>query len=189
MIILQGFPAPPNTDLIGYHTYIDEAIPPESPYLYGLHPNAEIGFLTMTAENLFRTVFEMQPRDTGGSGGQTVTREEKVTLCHIVQRRIEYHAPAYRHVLYLTGETGVRRDIRKTTRGVQYDGDHGEGRGTDALRNRRLPRMREDELPDDRDQAVVARAGSGSQGRTHHHVGHGGSGERVILGPSSARVG
>lgn len=77
-LCISGFPAPPNTDLVGYHTYIDEAIPPESPYLYGLHPNAEIGFLTMTAENLFRTVFEMQPRDTGNSGGQTVTREEKV---------------------------------------------------------------------------------------------------------------
>jgi len=34
----------------------------------------------MTAENLFRTVFEMQPRDTGSSGGQTVTREEKVIM-------------------------------------------------------------------------------------------------------------
>ncbi|RLU18201.1 hypothetical protein DMN91_008557 [Ooceraea biroi] len=76
--LAPGFSAPPNTDLIGYHAYIDEAIPPESPYLYGLHPNAEIGFLTMTADNLFKTVFEMQPRDTGGSGGQTVTREEKV---------------------------------------------------------------------------------------------------------------
>lgn len=77
-IILEGFPAPPNTDLAGYHAYIDEAMPPESPYLYGLHPNAEIGFLTMTAENLFRTVFEMQPRDAASSGSQTVTREEKV---------------------------------------------------------------------------------------------------------------
>lgn len=74
----EGFPAPPNTDLVGYHGYIDEAIPPESPYLYGLHPNAEIGFLTTTSENLFRTVFEMQPRDAGNSGGQTVTREDKV---------------------------------------------------------------------------------------------------------------
>lgn len=79
-IIFQGFPAPPSTDLIGYHAYIDEAIPPESPYLYGLHPNAEVGFLTMTAENLFKTVFEMQPRDTGSSGGQTVTREDKVII-------------------------------------------------------------------------------------------------------------
>lgn len=78
LISFKGFPAPPNTDLAGYHAYIDEVIPPESPYLYGLHPNAEIGFLTMTAENLFKTVFEMQPRDAGSSGGQTVTREDKV---------------------------------------------------------------------------------------------------------------
>ncbi|XP_066581161.1 dynein beta chain, ciliary [Prorops nasuta] len=76
--LAPGFPAPPNTDLAGYHAYIDEAIPPESPYLYGLHPNAEIGFLTMTSENLFKTVFEMQPRDAGSSGGQTITREDKV---------------------------------------------------------------------------------------------------------------
>lgn len=30
------------------------------------------------SENLFRTVFEMQPRDAGASGGATVTREDKV---------------------------------------------------------------------------------------------------------------
>ncbi|XP_012283270.1 dynein beta chain, ciliary [Orussus abietinus] len=76
--LAPGFMAPPSTDLPGYHAYVDEVLPQESPYLYGLHPNAEIGFLTMTSENLFRTVFEMQPRDSGSSGGQTVTREEKV---------------------------------------------------------------------------------------------------------------
>ncbi|XP_066247509.1 dynein beta chain, ciliary [Euwallacea similis] len=78
LMLAPGFPAPPNTDYQGYHSYIDEILPPESPYLYGLHPNAEIGFLTTTADKLFRTVFEMQPRDAGVSGGSTVTREEKV---------------------------------------------------------------------------------------------------------------
>lgn len=78
LFLAPGFPAPPNVDYVGFHSYIDEAMPPESPYLYGLHPNAEIGFLTTTAENLFRTVFEMQPRDAGASGGATVTREDKV---------------------------------------------------------------------------------------------------------------
>ncbi|XP_014225178.1 dynein beta chain, ciliary [Trichogramma pretiosum] len=76
--LAPGFLAPPNTDMVGFHTYIDEALPAESPYLYGLHPNAEVGFLTTSSENLFRTVFEMQPRDAGSSGGQTVTREDKV---------------------------------------------------------------------------------------------------------------
>ena len=73
-----GFPAPPSTDLNGYHAYIDEALPPESPYLYGLHPNAEIGFLTSTSDTLFKTVLELQPRDSGASGEQTMTKEEKV---------------------------------------------------------------------------------------------------------------
>ncbi|XP_061390860.1 dynein beta chain, ciliary isoform X1 [Musca vetustissima] len=78
LFLAPGFPAPPNTDYQGYHNYIEENMPAESPYLYGLHPNAEIGFLTTRAENVFRTVFEMQPRDAGAGGGATVTREDKV---------------------------------------------------------------------------------------------------------------
>lgn len=112
--MFQGFSAPPNTDLVGYHTYIDEAIPPESPYLYGLHPNAEIGFLTMTAENLFRTVFEMQPRDTGSSGGQTITREEKVIIIFVQKNKINDSLVLF----YFAGETSIGRDNRETTRGV-----------------------------------------------------------------------
>lgn len=76
--LAPGFPLPPNSDFKGYHTYIDDTLPPESPYLYGLHPNAEIGFLTTTSDNLFRTLLEMQPRDSGGEGGGGQTREEKV---------------------------------------------------------------------------------------------------------------
>lgn len=63
---------------MAYHIYIDETLPPESPTLYGLHPNAEIGFLTTTSENLFRTVFEMQPRDSSTGGRAGASREEKV---------------------------------------------------------------------------------------------------------------
>lgn len=58
-------------------------LPSESPVLYGLHPNAEIGFLTSLAENLFKTVFELQPRESGSSSGCGVTREEKVNRIHI----------------------------------------------------------------------------------------------------------
>jgi dynein heavy chain, axonemal len=74
-----GFPAPPNLDYNGYHAYIDDFMPPESPSLYGLHPNAEIGFLTTVAENLFRTIFELQPRDSGSSsGGSAATSREDI---------------------------------------------------------------------------------------------------------------
>jgi dynein heavy chain len=78
--LAPGFLIPQSSDYKGYHAYIDESMPPESPYLYGLHPNAEIDFLTTTSENLFRTVLEMQPRDigtkVGGEGPQS--RDEKV---------------------------------------------------------------------------------------------------------------
>merc|ERR1719419_1323791 len=78
LYLAPGFPIPPNTDYKGYHSYIDECLPPESPYLYGLHPNAEIEFLTKTSENLFRTLLEMQPRDSGSGGGAGASREEKI---------------------------------------------------------------------------------------------------------------
>lgn len=76
--LAPGFPAPPNLDYSGYHSYIDTCLPQESPHLYGLHPNAEIGFLTMTSEHLFKTVFELQPRDMGNTSGVVITREDKV---------------------------------------------------------------------------------------------------------------
>lgn len=85
LLLAPGFNCPPNLDYVGYHSYIDEHLPPESPYLYGLHPNAEIGFLTTTSENLFRTVLEMQPRDSSSSQGGGATREEKVSSCATIK--------------------------------------------------------------------------------------------------------
>uniref|UniRef100_A0A9L0S2Z6 Dynein axonemal heavy chain 17 n=1 Tax=Equus caballus TaxID=9796 RepID=A0A9L0S2Z6_HORSE len=77
ILLAPGFQIPPNLDYKSYHEYIDENLPPESPYLYGLHPNAEIGFLTVTSEKLFRTVLEMQPKETDSGAGTGVSREEK----------------------------------------------------------------------------------------------------------------
>ncbi|XP_040542548.1 dynein axonemal heavy chain 17 isoform X5 [Gallus gallus] len=76
--LAPGFLIPPSLDYKGYHEYIDDNLPPESPYLYGLHPNAEIGFLTVTSERLFRTVLEMQPKESDAVGGSGASREEKV---------------------------------------------------------------------------------------------------------------
>ncbi|XP_045020774.1 dynein axonemal heavy chain 9 isoform X3 [Bubalus bubalis] len=78
LALAPGFPLPGNMDYNAYHQYIDAQLPPESPYLYGLHPNAEIGFLTQTSEKLFRTVLELQPRDSQAGEGAGAVREEKV---------------------------------------------------------------------------------------------------------------
>ncbi|KYO41015.1 hypothetical protein Y1Q_0014129 [Alligator mississippiensis] len=88
MLLAPSFFIPPNLDYKGYHEYVDESLPPESPYLYGLHPNAEIGFLTVTSEKLFRTVLEMQPKESEAGAGTGVSREEKVkaVLDEILER-------------------------------------------------------------------------------------------------------
>lgn len=76
--LAPGFQSPPPSDFVEYHTYIDEAMPPESPYLYGLHPNAEIDYLTLTSGRLFNEVLAMQA--TGGSGDSGgATKEEVVS--------------------------------------------------------------------------------------------------------------
>lgn len=55
----------------------------ESPGLYGMHPNAEIELMTATSDDLFRTLLELQPRDSTTGDGTTQCIEEKVliTLC------------------------------------------------------------------------------------------------------------
>ncbi|XP_060647178.1 dynein beta chain, ciliary [Drosophila nasuta] len=78
--LCPGFPAPPNLEFEGYHSYITEMLPEESPLLYGLHPNAEIGFLTSASEQLLRTIFELQPRESELSTHCGAPREELVKI-------------------------------------------------------------------------------------------------------------
>ncbi|KAG7244136.1 hypothetical protein CRUP_027318, partial [Coryphaenoides rupestris] len=63
LALAPGFVVPSNLDYQGYHGYIDEMLPHESPVHYGLHPNAEIEFLTVTSDALFHTLLELQSPD------------------------------------------------------------------------------------------------------------------------------
>ncbi|KAM4874879.1 dynein axonemal heavy chain 11 [Thomomys bottae] len=78
LMLAPGFAAAPYLDYSGYHQYIEEMLPPESPALYGLHPNAEIEFLTVTSNALFRTLLEMQPRNAVSSEELGQSTDEKV---------------------------------------------------------------------------------------------------------------
>ncbi|NXP60283.1 DYH17 protein, partial [Chloropsis cyanopogon] len=77
--LAPGFMIPPRMDYEDYHQYIDDNLPGESPHLYGLHPNAEMGFLTVTSDRLFRTVLELQPKESEAAGGAGVSREEQAS--------------------------------------------------------------------------------------------------------------
>ncbi|XP_074510014.1 dynein axonemal heavy chain 11 [Sebastes fasciatus] len=78
LFLCPGFLAPPFMDYSGYHSYIDEHLPSENPTLYGLHPNAELECLTVTSDNLLRTLLELQPQDSSRGEGATQSSEEKV---------------------------------------------------------------------------------------------------------------
>lgn len=67
----QGFKSPDSTKLeyVQYVKYIEERFPPEQPQMYGLHPNAEIGFLTNQGISIFRTIREIAGGGGGGGGG------------------------------------------------------------------------------------------------------------------------
>jgi len=63
--LAQGFKSPaPDKDYEDYKVYIEEEFPTETPVLFGLHNNAEIGFLLASADMLFTTI-----TDLSGSGG------------------------------------------------------------------------------------------------------------------------
>ncbi|XP_042285828.1 dynein axonemal heavy chain 11 isoform X2 [Thunnus maccoyii] len=78
LALAPGFVVPSNLDYQGYHDFIDEMLPHESPVHYGLHPNAEIEFLTVTSDNLFHTLLELQSPDAVMGEGASQTLEEKV---------------------------------------------------------------------------------------------------------------
>merc|ERR1711988_2018508 len=65
----------------GREVYIKgiEAMPgieAQTPEVFGLHPNAEIDYLTNASNKLWRDLIDLQPRQAGGGGG--ITREEYI---------------------------------------------------------------------------------------------------------------
>lgn len=63
-------PDPQKFDREAYRKYIEERLPPESPNMFGLHPNAEIGYLTTQGEQLFSFILTVQGGGSSGSGGK-----------------------------------------------------------------------------------------------------------------------
>lgn len=86
MKVIDGWHSHPSPHLQGYHDFIDEMLPHESPVHYGLHPNAEIEFLTVTSDNLFHTLLELQSPDAVMGEGASQMLEEKVatSTCSVI---------------------------------------------------------------------------------------------------------
>jgi dynein heavy chain len=67
-----GYTSAPNLSHSKLVEYIQEGMGPETPVMFGMHANAEIGFRTDQSDTLCAYVFDLQPRTTGGGGGSSM---------------------------------------------------------------------------------------------------------------------
>merc|ERR1719387_56574 len=75
LTMTQGFRSPDPTRMPGkesYLNFVDEKLPQESPNMFGLHPNAEIGYLTNLGDGLCFTILSC----SGGGGGGGASKED-----------------------------------------------------------------------------------------------------------------
>lgn len=65
-----------------YIEHIEENLPPETPLAFGMHPNAEIDFMTTQCTTLFKTLVELQPKEAASdeSGGGDIKVEKSKEL-------------------------------------------------------------------------------------------------------------
>lgn len=71
LTLMPGFksPDPAKFERSNYANYIEEKLPIEQPAMFGLHPNAEIGYLTQLGESLFATILSVSGASAAGGGG------------------------------------------------------------------------------------------------------------------------
>ena len=70
-------PDPSKFDYEAYAKYIEEKLPIESPPMFGMHPNAEINYLTATGDRIFSTIIDVSGV---ASGGENVRKKEDIVL-------------------------------------------------------------------------------------------------------------
>mgnify|MGYP001014303478 CR=1 FL=1 len=76
MTMAQGFKGlnPETNNRDAYIKYINEKLPTETPMMFGLHLNAEIGYLTSQGETLFETILSVQGGGAGGGSAASVVK-------------------------------------------------------------------------------------------------------------------
>eukprot|EP00762_Andalucia_godoyi_P000034 ANDGO_02412.mRNA.1 Dynein-1-alpha heavy chain len=83
---------PPNSGIEKLHrdvyaSRIEEMMLVNSPEVFGLHPNAEIGYLTASSQQLWTDLIELQPRVGGAAGG--ISREDYIAqVARSIQEKI-----------------------------------------------------------------------------------------------------
>merc|ERR1740133_686225 len=106
-----GFPSPPTIATFkGYLEYIEETIERETPAAYGLHPNAEINFMTAQANDLFGSIADLRRRGHHVDGGarQADARRHPREAARPVRHDGDRGAHRRSHALHLRLPAGGR---------------------------------------------------------------------------------
>ena len=90
MELSPGYTLPAFNNYQDAKDLIETTTPHESPLLYGLHANAEIGFRTLQANMLFATINELQPKQSGGAGSDP-SEDVRVKLEEIMGGLVDPH--------------------------------------------------------------------------------------------------
>lgn len=90
-------PDPAKYDYEAYRKYIEEKLPAEVPQMFGMHPNAEIGYLTAQCDTIFDTIMSIQ----GGSGAGAGSGDD--TTMNLIMD-LKNRAPAEYSMLDITGK-------------------------------------------------------------------------------------
>jgi len=71
MILAPQFrsPDPSKFNYDDYRNFIETKLPAEQPIMFGLHPNAEINYLTSMCDSVFNTIMNISGKIGGGGGG------------------------------------------------------------------------------------------------------------------------
>ncbi|KAM9416983.1 dynein axonemal heavy chain 5 isoform 1-T1 [Salvelinus alpinus] len=67
----KGYTIPKAKNVPDYLLHIDTLPLVDSPEVFGLHPNADITYQTNMANEILSTIINIQPKDSGGGGGET----------------------------------------------------------------------------------------------------------------------
>jgi len=78
MELYPGFTGAPNVNHTKLTEYIEENVALESPIMFGLHPNTEIGFRTDQSNTMYSIISDLQPKGASGGGGGGASSNDRV---------------------------------------------------------------------------------------------------------------
>ncbi|KAJ8010647.1 hypothetical protein DPEC_G00077260 [Dallia pectoralis] len=87
----KGYTIPKAKNVAEYLLHIDTLPLVDSPEVFGLHPNADITYQTNMANETLSTIINIQPKDSGGGGGET----REATVLKLANEMLDKLPPDY----------------------------------------------------------------------------------------------